>query len=108
MANIAAVAIEMKTDVASSGQHERKVTHLPDNWHRHVDTETGEKYYEQPNGSTQWNRPKCEENESMWEEHVTEDGETFYVDYNGQTHWEKPTTKFYDNAMKKNQQTATR
>jgi hypothetical protein len=101
MTNLAAVAIEMKTDVASSGQHERTVTHLPDNWQRHVDTETGSKYYEKPNGRTQWDRPECEENSHMWDEFTTEDGDTFYVDSNGQTHWEKPTTKFYDNAMQK-------
>jgi len=101
MANLAAVAVEMKTGVASSGQHARNVTHLPDNWQRHVDEETGTKYYEQPDGSTQWSRPECEENSHLWEELVTEDVVTYYVDSEGQTHWQRPTTKFYENAMQK-------
>ena len=85
-----AVEMTVKTQNTrdAGGLHGRNVTHIPDNWDRHVDEETGEKYYEKPDGSTQWDRPPG--NDGRWERHETEDGEEFFVGPNGNSTWDIP------------------
>ena len=71
--------------------HGRNITHFPDGWNGHVNEETGDKYYEGPDGSTQWNRPPG--NDDRFDRHETKDGEEFFVGPDGKSTWDNPLNK---------------
>merc|ERR1711918_321788 len=84
--------------------HERSDTYIPDGWERKI-TEEGEKYYVQPSGESQWDKPPKQDvlsNSSPshqrdqtvipsgWDRQFTDDGDKYYVRPDGSSQWEKP------------------
>ena len=90
--------------------HVRDVTIMPEGWGRHLDND-GNKYYVNPQGKSQWERPKgsipppkepCPFSHPLipeqimqlaagWEAHRDESGNVFFLDTRtGNVQWERP------------------
>ena len=62
---MATIMGEMGPDKPSP-QRKRMMTILPDEWERHIDSESGDTYYARPDGTTQWDRPPGNEHLEEW------------------------------------------
>ena len=52
--NISQPAVAVTIDV---GHQKRRATHMPEDWIRHVDGDSGTAYYQSPDGTVTWDKP---------------------------------------------------
>jgi len=81
---------------SSRVKHQRNQTLMPSGWGKFL-SEEGHKYYVDPEGTSQWEKPPGNEEPAKktrpvrgWEKYLTEEGQEYYVDPEGNSHWEKP------------------